>query len=373
MASRTLPWTVAFLIASTPSYVQAQDAGSEELPALQVCIDALKAWRSNWSTIQITARSWNKYDLLESYPDLDVDDPTIGERYYGRDVFVWADWGAIKHELQVVHDGKHLRTSSVGTDGDQLWGADTPNGDPSQLASIQLLKRIDSRPLSTNVVIRPICAIWKSTMGCWLDQRLAEEHFTILRWEEIDGHRCVVARSHRQNGKFRETAWLDPAFGYLPRKFEVTHRPWAPQGVEPPDEWEHGYTWQALEFSRVDGNLVPSRGTFSDSDPPEAKPSEWLIDRVQVNEPLDRPFFSVPKGTPGKTKVTDYVNGKGWRVGSEFESEVKRPIQSSSNSNNVVAGSPDPLPWHWLVMGGLVLLCGSGAITVWHRVNSRSR
>ena len=353
----------------------------EALPSLETCIRELRDWRSSWVTIRIYAREWNLKDMAECNPDADPNAPDYIKKHSARWDFAWADWGAIRVEGRTVMSGKEYFVDALGTDGEQPWGSDSAMGDPAVLKLVQLYHPVQDRPLYSASIVTPIHGVWFNQPGRWLDEELEnnpptvmDNPWTVLGWEEVDGHRCVKVYS--TDGRNSKTLWLDPEFRYLPRKRLKLGKPKPDDTTTKREfadpftgkmEWAYLYTWHATRISRVDGVLFPSRGTFDDS--------EWEIDHITVNEALTRSFFGPPRGQPGVTKFIDYPNGKTWKTADENRpsaaaderEETPAPESEGNATGPLVEAVPEQPIWNWLWLAGVLCLFAGLAVALWRR------
>ena len=365
----------------TPQTSAEKKNAAEALPSLETCIREIREWRSTWVTIRINAHEWNLKDMAECNPDADPDAPDYIQKHSPRWEFAWADWGAKRVEIRTVMNGKEHYVTSSGTNGEQPWGSNSAMGDPAILKLVQLYHPVQGRPLYSASIVTPIHGLWFNQPGRWLDEELEnnpptvmDNPWTVLGWEEVDGHRCV--RVYSTDGRNSKTLWLDPEFRYLPRKRLKLGKPKPDDTTTKREfadpftgkmEWAYLYTWHATRISRVDGVLFPSRGTFDEND--------WEIDKITVNEPLTRSYFGPPEGQPGVTGFIDYPNGKTWKTPdpnrpSTAHSESDETSSSNPDEENagpLVEAVPDQPLWNWLGLAGVLCLFAGLGVALWRR------
>ena len=175
----------AFLV--TPVRVSAQDTSEQagktqpdgSLPSLQTCIRELRDWRSNWGTIRISSHEWNLKDMAECNPDADPNAPDYIEKHSPRYEFAWANWGALRHKYTTIQAGKVHSVTSRGTNTEYSWKGS------------HVFEAPQDAPLSSSRIVVPFHGLWFARPGCWLDRELEDNPWTVLGWEDVDGHGCV--------------------------------------------------------------------------------------------------------------------------------------------------------------------------------------
>ncbi len=309
-SSRAILWAVLAYFLAAPLSLPAQDdqptqpedtqQTDEQLPSLETCIHGLRKWRSTWKTIRIICDESNSEEPPEgnSAPD----DPVDTEIYSGRHEFAWADWGAMLYKLRFQRDGRDCYVTVFGSDGTHQWSTKTEMEKPDVIKMVQVRQADSKHPLSCKYEISPLIGLWQSSTGRWLDERMAAEPWTVLGFEEVEGHRCVKVYWQRQ--RISNTVWLDPECRFLPRKFmelqkvdpsrtDVKREYLDPRSGEM--TWSHGETWIAHEIREIGGVLFPCRGTDQ-----TREVRTWAIGQVTVNEPLKRSFFEAPQNSSAR-------------------------------------------------------------------------
>lgn len=116
-------------------------------------------------------------------------------------------------------------------------------------------------------------------------------------------------------------------------------------------------TWIASEFAQPDGTIWwPMKGVLLEEK--HETGFEWFVKSVSFNESLSRADFAAPGGTPGKTKIIDYLNLDVSRVGVESKGSSNTPQQDSvsPSRSDPTAAFPSSSRWVWLLSASVALL-----------------
>lgn len=187
-----------------------------------------------------------------------------------------------------------------------------------------------------------------------MDERLAKLSSGVeSEYDEVSGIRCVKLKLAIPNDPLQSeaTVWLDPNCAYVPRKYQVF-------GNLPNRGWSSIKTWIANELTEHDGRTWwPMSGKLLEAG--EENDSEagftWFVKAVKFNESMSRADFAAPRGTPGRTRIIDYLNTSvGGAATSPNESDA---TQTSPAPAGTPAVAVQPAThWGWLLCGSLVLL-----------------
>ncbi len=292
---------------------------------LEEIVEKTRAWRANFSTIQIKTRAWHRQDFIDANPGVDPD-AALGKTDFREEDFDWADIGAVRYESRIITKGK-LESRSMGVrDG----------------------RRGESL---TSTVIVPLHGVWCSGEETWFSERIARSaDATLVGYEELDNRRCARVRLRLNAGdplkEEQHDYWLDEEDGFVPRQLTTKGPVATAAGKLPLGHW---YTWHADDFEHVQEVCwFPVRGTFTELDRPPPG-FEWFVDEVFLNSlSPDAIEAAEPEAGSATFSSTSATNG------------TELPIPSGAPQD---AAPFDPLaerriPWAWIaaIVGAVAMV-----------------